>query len=79
MDDPKIVEYLIKIGKVNPVVPLYITMEALSDIYGWTPDQIESQDPEIMDIYLAILSGKQEAKNKAMGNRKTKKELKGLG
>jgi len=69
------VEYLIKIGKISPLIPMYLNMEALSDIYGWTPAQIEEQDPEILDIYMAILSGKSEAREAKVGNRKFKKEL----
>lgn len=54
---------------------MYLNMEALSDIYGWTTDEIFEQDPEILDIYMAILSGKSEAREAKVGNRKLKREL----
>lgn len=61
------------------MVSMYLNMEALSDVYGWSPDQIDRQNPGIMDIYVAILSGKSKAnKNKMSGTRKLKKEMKGL-
>jgi hypothetical protein len=49
-------------------------MEALSDMYGWTPDEILRQDPKIMDIYFAIVSGKNEAQKTS--NRSMKKDMK---
>lgn len=62
------------------MVPLYITMEALSDMYGWTPEEIMRQDPVMLDKYMAIIAGKNEAqKAKGGGSRKLQKEIKKSG
>ena len=36
----------------------WLNMEALSDAYGWTPEQIENIDIETKRAYEAILRGK---------------------
>jgi hypothetical protein len=64
-----------KIGKVEPEVSLYMDMEALSTVYGWTPAQILEQDPQIIECYCAILAGRAKSQKGAVESRKDRREM----
>lgn len=71
------IDYLIDNGKVSGGVADMLVMEELTDKYGWTPDEIDRQDPEVLLAYMAIRSGHAEA-NKTYLDRKSKKEFRGI-
>jgi len=51
-------QYLTRIGKIDKRVSIYIDYVSLSEIFGWTPEEIDKQDPKMIQIYKAILSGR---------------------
>lgn len=68
--------YLIKLGKMDQNVVMYMEYVDLSEIFGWTPAQIDAQDPLMLMIYKAILSGRKH--NPAQPRQETR-QLKGMG
>jgi hypothetical protein len=62
-------------GKLMPETSLYIEMEALSTVYGWTPAEILEQDPQIIECYCAILAGRAKSQNGAIESRKDRREM----
>lgn len=75
IEDSKTIEYLIKIGKVEQEMLIYLNMEALSYIYGWTPNQIDEQSPEMLEIYSTILAGRNEKKETASESKTMRKQM----
>jgi len=53
---------MMKEGKLDRRIPMYLTRKKLSDMYNWTPNQINEMDLEDMLAYIAIDSGREEAK-----------------
>jgi len=62
---------LLKNHVISSEVSMWMNYEALSDNYGWLPDEIDRQDPRAIDIYMAILSGK--AKRHQVSTKQTKR------
>ena len=53
-----------------------LVMEGIASEYGWAPDVIDRQDPEILAAFMAINAGRSEAQKRRI-DRKTKKQFKG--
>ena len=56
------VSKLIEEGKIRPVIGYYLTRVNLSEVFGWTPQQMDEMTAEELAIYSAIMSGKGETK-----------------
>jgi len=60
VDDPGVVDNLVKEGKVHPLTVDLINLERICSNYGWTPEEADSIDPFIMEAFMHILNGRAE-------------------
>jgi hypothetical protein len=78
VDEEKYSEYIkifLKKNVISKDVVMWMNYEGLSDNYGWTPSEIDAQDPYVMDIYMAILAGKAKRQKATMGSKKAKRMM----
>jgi len=55
---PGLIASLVRQGKLDATVPLWISMVELSEVFGWTPDQIRRMKVSDLERYKAVLRGK---------------------
>lgn len=65
-----IVNKFIQEGKISKEIIIWLTKELLSSQYGWTPKEIDEQDIDDLNSYIAILRGKHGTKDGTMGGTK---------
>ena len=63
------IQFLIKLGKVDENVISALEDVSFSEAFGWTPEEIDKQDPRRLEAYKAAMIGR------SMSSRQVRREL----